>query len=308
MKVAPALAAGNTMVLKTSEYNPLSVLALGELAIQAGLPPGALNVMCGDAEAGQALSSHMKIRKISFTGSPVVGRMIQAAAAASNLKRVTLELGGKSPVLVFNDTNVESAAAGCMQFMAFNGQGCVNGTRVLVQEDIADAFVEALVPMVQGMGQTLGSDPFDPTTMSMPMFHQIQQDRVVAMLEDGKQESTVLAGGSKWGTKGLYIEPTVLYKPASNARVVREEIFGPVLVVQTFETEAQALKMANDTEYGLGAYVYTSSMDRAIRVSKALEAGTVCVNTGNVVHKTIPFGGWKGICDHFDHLRKDHSC
>jgi len=293
MKVAPALAAGNVVIVKASELNPFSTLYLGELAIQAGCPLGVVNVIAGAIEAGEALSSHMKIRKISFTGSPVVGRKIQIAAAQSNLKRVTLELGGKSPVLIFDDANIGSAVENSMSFLAFNGQGCVLGTRIYVQEGIAQKFVDMFTQYAQRAAATLGSDPFAETTMTSPLFHHRQKETVMGLIEQGKKDATVLTGGATWGDKGCFVQPTIFYQPSAGAEIVQKEVFGPVVVVDTFKTEEEALHKANDTEYGLGAYVYTTNMDRAIRLSKALEAGSVAVNSANPTHITLPFSGWK---------------
>lgn len=302
MKVAPALATGNVVIIKVSETNPFSSLVLGELATEAGFPAGVINILCGAAEAGQALRSHMKIRKISFTGNPTIGRAIQIAAAKSNLKRVTLELGGKSPVLVFDDADIPNAVANTMAFLSLNGQGCVLGTRVYVQEGVAEVFVEYLKQGVNQVASTLGADPFAEGTFSSPLFHHRQRDTVAGFLEQGKADATLITGGNTWGEKGCYIEPTIFYKPKAGADILTKEIFGPVIVIDTFKTEAEVLEKANDTEYGLGAYVYTKSLDRAVRLSKALEAGSVAVNVANPTHITLPFGGWKGMFLIMNHL------
>ena len=293
MKVAPALAMGNAMIVKVSELNPFSTMYLGELATSAGVPAGALNILVGGVESGQALSSHMRIRKISFTGSLMVGRKIQAAAAKSNLKRVTLELGGKSPVLVFDDANIEEAVRNAMSFLAFNGQGCVLGTRIYVQSGVAQNFVDQLKQQVSGVAASLGSDVFSPTTISGPLFHHRQKETVLKFLHQGSDEAVLLTGGSSWGDKGCFVQPTIFYKPRPGASILENEIFGPVVVVDTFETETEALEKANKSEYGLGAYLYTANMDRALRLSKGLEAGSVAVNVANPTHITLPFGGWK---------------
>jgi aldehyde dehydrogenase (NAD+) len=294
MKAAPALAAGNVIISKASEMNPFSTLLLGELAIKAGFPSGALNILVGDVEAGNALSSHMRIRKISFTGSMAVGKKIQVAAANSNLKRVTLELGGKSPVLVFDDADLSVAVEGSSSFLALNGQGCILGTRVYVQEGIAEEFLKALTARVEGYGQTLGADPMDMSTMSSPLYHRRQRDSVLKSIEQGKKEAQLVTGGAAWGTEGCYVQPTIFYKPTPDSQITMHEVFGPVVVVDTFKTEGEVLQKANDTEYGLGAYLYTKDLDRAIRLSSALEAGTVTVNTAMSFHPTVPFGGFKG--------------
>jgi aldehyde dehydrogenase (NAD+) len=294
MKTAPALTMGNVLITKASELNPFSTLAFGELANEAGFPPGVINILVGAAEAGAALASHMKIRKISFTGSAQTGRKIQTAATQSNLKRVTLELGGKSPVLIFDDADVNNAVANSMSFVSLNGQGCILGTRIYVQRAVADEFVQKLKGAVEGFAKTLGADPFEPATMSSPLFHHRQKEVVMAFLEQGKKDAELITGGDKWGTKGCFVQPTIFYQPKLGADITTKEIFGPVVVVDIFDNEEDVLQKANDTEYGLGAYLYTSNLDRALRVSLALEAGSVSVNSAMPVHATIPFGGWKG--------------
>lgn len=293
-KAAPALAAGNSLIVKASELNPFSTLALGELAIEAGFPPGTLNILTGTIECGQALSSHMKIRKISFTGSVFTGRKILVAAAQSNLKRVTLELGGKSPVLVFDDADLNNAVENCMSFLTMNGQGCILGTRIYVQEGVASQVLQMMKERVEQFASTLGCDPSQMSTMSSPLFHRRQKEAVMKFLEQGKKEAELITGGNSWGRKGCFVQPTIFFHPKPGAEIVEKEIFGPVVVIDTFKTEAEALRKANTTEYGLGAYLYTSNLDRIFRVSYALEAGSVGVNTANLVHNTIPFGGWKG--------------
>ncbi|KAF2488338.1 aldehyde dehydrogenase [Lophium mytilinum] len=293
MKAAPALAAGNVIISKASEFNPFSSLLLGQLAIEAGIPPGVLNILVGAGEAGAALSSHLKIRKISFTGSVATGKKVQVAGTNSNLKRVTLELGGKSPVIVFPDADLGHAAQSGASFMALNGQGCILGTRIYVHEDIAEAYLGALKAMVEHSASTLGSDPHDMTTMSSPLYHPAQHKTVLRFLEQGKKEAETVTGGNSWGEKGLYVEPTIFFKPAKGAEIVSKEIFGPVVVVDTFKTEDEVLLKANDTEYGLGAAVFTKDIDRAIRIANKLEAGTVTVNNQLPFHPTVPFGGYK---------------
>lgn len=305
MKAAPALAAGNSLITKASEVNPFSTLYLGELAIEAGVPQGVLNVIVGAGTAGAALASHMRIRKISFTGSLAIGRKIQVAAAQSNLKRVTLELGGKSPVLVFDDADLENAVTNAMAFVSLNGQGCVLGTRIYVQEGIADSFVKGLKSAVEGFATTLGYDPFSLTTPSSPLFHHAQKETVMKFLDIGKKDATLVTGGDSWGDKGCYVQPTVFLNPRRDSELVTKEIFGPVVVVDTFNSEEEVLQLANNTEYGLGATVYTKDLSRALRVTDALEAGSVGVNTAGLVNVSLPFGGWKGkirpnFCDEND--------
>jgi aldehyde dehydrogenase (NAD+) len=294
MKVAPAIATGNAMIVKPSEYNCFGTLYLGELATKAGIPDGLVNIISGGGDVGIALSHHPRIRKISFTGSPTIGRLIQKAAAESNLKRVTLELGGKSPVLIFQDADINNAVQHAMAYLAFNGQGCCLGTRLIVEKPIAAQFVALLKEKTEAYASTLGVDPMSATTVSGPIFHHKQRDAVLKVLEHGQKTATLVTGGCAWGKKGCYILPTIFLEPRADSKIHKEEIFGPVVTVETFETEKEAIALANDTEYGLAGYVYTGSIDRSLRVSKALEVGTVSVNTAMLTHITLPFGGWKG--------------
>ncbi|KAL7780940.1 aldehyde dehydrogenase [Trichoderma afarasin] len=293
LKVAPALASGNVMIIKASEFNPLSSLRLAELATEAGLPAGAINVLIGGADVGNALATHKRIRKISFTGSVATGKKVQIAATESNLKRVTLELGGKSPVVIFRDADLNNAVRAASNFLAFNGQGCILGTRILVQEDISVTFLEALRQLIEEHAKTLGSDPMELSTLSCPIFHVQQYKRVAEFLTLGKQEAEIFVGGSVCQHPGLYVEPTVFVNPKPDARILHEEIFGPVAVVQTFKTESQAIEMANDTEYGLGAFIHTNDISRALRVASKIQSGTVSINTTENMSPQMPFGGSK---------------
>ncbi|KAF4554056.1 Aldehyde dehydrogenase-like protein 2 [Elsinoe fawcettii] len=295
MKCAPALASGNVIITKASEVNPFSTLAIAKVAVDAGIPPGVLNVLVGGAESGDALARHMKIRKISFTGSPAVGRKVQIAAAQSNLKRVTLELGGKSPFIVFDDADLQVAvqsAAG--NSMLMNGQVCIMGSRMYVHKKIADAFIAGLKAAYEGAASSLGGDPFEPTTMTAPMFHQRQFNTVLEFLNKGKTEAQLVTGGEQTG-KGCYIKPTIFLEPEDGADILQKEIFGPVVVIKTFTDEDAVIRSANDTEYGLASYIFTQSVDRAIRVSSQIEAGMVSVNSGfGIPDVKAPFGGYKG--------------
>ncbi|KAF4556646.1 Aldehyde dehydrogenase-like protein 6 [Elsinoe fawcettii] len=295
-KTAPALAAGNVMIIKASETNPFSTLVAAGMTTQAGFPPGVINVLVGGPEAGDALARHMRIRKISFTGSGIVGKKIQAAAAQSNLKRVTLELGGKSPLIVFDDADLAEAIQGAsVAIAAMNGQICIMGSRVYVHEAIADKFVQGLKVAYEQMAGTLGADPLNKDTMTSPIFHHRQFQSVLDFLEKGKAEAELISGGTRHGDKGAYIKPTIFYNPKPDAEIVQKEIFGPVVVVQTFKDEEDMIKRANDTEYGLAAYLFTKNVDKAIRVSNQLEAGNVGVNTAlGLVDWKAPFGGHKG--------------
>ncbi|KAI8725364.1 Aldedh domain-containing protein [Fusarium sp. LHS14.1] len=283
MKAAPALDCGNSMIIKTSEANTFSTLFMASLAIEAGIPPGALNCLVGGAEADNTLSSHMDIRKISFTGSIGVGKLIQIAAAKSNLKSVTLELGGKSPIIVFPDANLEAALPAATLFLLMNGQGCALPIRLYVHESIAEKFIGKVKDMVEGHAKTLGGDP-TAASAKPSSFH-------TSSLE--KSEVTIITGGNVVGEKGCYVEPTIFVDSSSNARVLKEEIFGPVLVVVRFSTDDEVLKLANETDYGLAASIWTTDMKRALRFAHKLEAGSVSVNVAGGYHPSVPIGGWK---------------
>ncbi|KAK7705728.1 hypothetical protein SLS57_009927 [Botryosphaeria dothidea] len=293
-KIAPALAAGNCFIFKASEKSPLGALALGPLFAEAGFPPGVVQFVSGAQTTGEALASHPSIAKISFTGSINVGRAIQELALKSNLKRVTLELGGKSPAIVFDDATfeatVQSVGGG---FLANSGQICVASSRVLVQENIADRFTAAVKGIFESASKTLGSDPLDPSTELGPVVDKGQFDRIMSYVEIGKQSATLLAGGARKGAKGQFIEPTIFFNPQKSSRIVREEIFGPVLTIQTFKTEEEAIELANGSVYGLAANIYTNDLNRALRVSSKLESGGVSVNSPYLPELNTAFGGTK---------------
>jgi len=292
-KIGPALATGNTVVMKTAEQTPLSALVFCNLVKEAGFPPGALNVLSGFGKvAGAALSSHMDVDKVAFTGSTLVGRAIMKAAAASNLKKVTLELGGKSPNIVFNDADIEQAISWVNFGIYFNhGQCCCAGSRIYVQEGIYDKFMEAFKKRAQG--NAVG-DPFKEDTFQGPQVSQLQYDRIMGYIKEGKEEgATVEVGGERHGDKGYFIQPTIFSNVKPDMKIMREEIFGPVASVAKFSTEEEVLKLGNDSNYGLAAAVHTKDLNTAIRVSNALRAGTVWVNQYNMIHHQIPFGGFK---------------
>lgn len=292
MKCAPAIAAGNVMITKASEMNPFGTLMAAELAIQAGIPPGVLNVLVGTVEAGEALSHHMRVRKISFTGSIGVGKLVQMGAAKSNLKKVTLELGGKSPVIVFEDADIDNAVQEISQgTLMFSGQGCIFGMRIYVHTSVAEKFVQGMKTAYENHGKTLTSPDINP--FGGPVFHHRQFNTVLSFIDKGKKEAQLIAGGTRHGEKGCYIDPTIFYKPIKGADVMDKEIFGPVICIDTFETEDEVIRKANDTEYGLGSYIYTMNIDRAMRVAPKIQAGVVGVNTSNVHSKVAPFGGYK---------------
>ncbi|SCX04707.1 aldehyde dehydrogenase [Candidatus Aquiluna sp. UB-MaderosW2red] len=295
-KLAPALAAGNSVVLKPSEDTNLSSLRLAELAIEAGIPAGVLNVVTGyGAEAGQALGRHPLVDKITFTGSPGVGKMFQKYAGESNGKQVALELGGKSPHIVFEDVeDIEACASAIAWGIFYNaGQTCHGGSRLLVHEAIKDRLLEAVIRV--GAALVTG-DPMDPKTQVSAIVNKKQHTRVLEYLEIAKQENAnVIFGGNAHQpvAGGYFIEPTILDNVKINSRIAQEEIFGPVLAVTTFKTAKEAVELANGTEYGLAASVWTQDITLAHKVAKAVRAGTVWVNTYDVSDIIVPFGGFK---------------
>ncbi|CAG7554670.1 unnamed protein product [Fusarium equiseti] len=295
LKIAPAVAAGNTIVYKMSEKSPLGMLQLGHLIKEAGFPPGVINILNGAAETGSLLASHMKIRMISFTGSAFTGRKIQEMAAKSNLKKVALELGGKSPVLVFNEANTDKAIDFCTNMFLFNsGQVCAAPSRVYIQRDIADSFIENLKTRYSQVTSSLGASPNDATTFMGPLADGAQYDRVMSYIDSGKKEAELAVGGHRVGDEGYFVAPTIFINPKSDAKILREEIFGPVLTVVTFDTEEEAIELANDTEYGLAAYVWTESLARGLRLSDQLEAGVVGINGGSLgAVPMMSVGGFK---------------
>jgi len=295
-KVAPALAAGCTVVLKPSEWSPLSALLLAELAIEAGLPPGALNVICGDGPtAGRALGLHPDVDVLAFTGSAPVGRHFMRYSADSNLKRVWLELGGKSPNIILPDApDLDQAAATAAWGIFFNqGEMCTAPSRLLVHSSVADQVVEAVVGRARKLRV---GDPLDPATEMGAVAREAHLTRVLDHVRTGvEQGARLLAGGerSAIGIGGSYLQPTVFDHVDPGMRLAREEIFGPVLSVLTFDELDEAVGLANGTEYGLAAGLWTSNLTTAHRVSRALRAGTVWVNCYEEGDLTVPFGGMK---------------
>lgn len=292
-KIGPAIACGNTVVIKTAEQTPLSALFAATLIPKAGFPPGVINVISGFGRvAGAALSSHMDVDKIAFTGSTIVGRMIMKAAAESNLKKVTLELGGKSPNIVFDDADIDNAISWCNFGIFFNhGQTCCAGSRIYVQEGIYDKFIARFKERAQA--NKVG-DPFDANTFQGPQVSQLQFDRVMGYIEHGKKEgATVEIGGERLGDKGYFIKPTIFSGVHEDMKIMQEEIFGPVCSIAKFKTIEDAIATGNKSSYGLAAAVHTSNLNTAIRVSNEIRAGTVWVNCYNMLHHQIPFGGYK---------------
>ena len=295
-KLGPALAAGNSVVLKPSEKSPLSALRLAELAVEAGLPPGVFNVVPGyGAEAGEALALHMDVDAIGFTGSTRTGRRMLEYSGRSNLKRVYNELGGKSAFLVFPDfADLQRAAATVAASMFFNqGESCNAPSRVLVHEDIADEFTAAVAALAP---QYAPADPLHAATVMGALVDDTQLNTVMGYIEAGHAEGAqCIAGGHRVRTEtgGYYVEPTVFADVAHTMKIAREEIFGPVLSIIRFKTEAQALQMANSSPFGLQASVWSDNINRAHRVARALRAGTVHVNQYDEDDITVPFGGYK---------------
>ncbi|KAI1186741.1 aldehyde dehydrogenase [Nemania serpens] len=292
-KIGPALATGNTVVLKSAEQTPLSALVFANLVKEAGFPAGVLNIISGIGRvAGAALSSHMDIDKVAFTGSTLVGRTIMKAAAASNLKKVTLELGGKSPNIVFDDADIEQAISWVNFGIYYNhGQCCCAGSRIYVQEGIYDKFVAAFKARAE---QNTVGDPFDENTFQGPQVSQLQFDRIMSYIEHGKQDgATIETGGERHGDKGYFIKPTIFSNVTPGMKIMQEEIFGPVCAISKFKDESEVIKLGNDSAYGLAAAVHTNDINTAIRVSKNLKAGTVWVNCYNMLHHQVPFGGFK---------------
>ncbi|OIV93630.1 hypothetical protein TanjilG_04862 [Lupinus angustifolius] len=292
-KVSPSIAAGCTMVVKPAEQTPLSALFYAHLANQAGVPDGVINVVQGYGhKAGAAIASHMDIDAVSFTGSTEVGRKIMEAAARSNLKQVSLELGGKSPLIVFDDADLDKAAEFAVLGIFFNkGEVCCASSRVLVQEGIYDEFEKKLLEKAKAWA--IG-DPFDSKTQHGPQTSKDQYEKILSYIEIGKREgATLLLGGKPVDTKGYYIEPTIFSDVKEDMRIAQEEIFGPLLSVLKFKTVEEAIKMANNTKYGLAAGIITKNLDTANTVSRSIRAGIIWINCYYALGNDIPFGGYK---------------
>uniref|UniRef100_A0A3B3TI95 Aldehyde dehydrogenase 1 family, member A2 n=1 Tax=Poecilia latipinna TaxID=48699 RepID=A0A3B3TI95_9TELE len=292
-KLAPAVACGNTVVLKPAEQTPLTCLYIAALTKEAGFPPGVINILPGyGPTAGAAIASHMGIDKVAFTGSTEVGKLIQEAAGKSNLKRITLELGGKNPNIIFADADLDVAVEQAHQGVFFNaGQCCTAGSRIFVEDSIHDEFVRRSVERAKR--RTVGS-PFDPTTEQGPQISREHQNRVLEFIQSGVSEGAKLeCGGKALGLKGFFIEPTVFSNVTDDMRIAREEIFGPVQQIMKFKTIEEVIERANNSDYGLVAAVFTSDINKAMTITAALQAGTVWINCFNALSTQCPFGGYK---------------
>lgn len=291
-KIAPALAAGCTVVHKPAEFSPLTARILSEICHEAGLPPGVLNLVNGFGEtAGRALTEHPDIKAIAFVGESKTGSMIMKQGA-DTLKRVHFELGGKNPVIVFEDSDLDRALdAAIFMIYSLNGERCTSSSRLLVQESIRDEFEARLAHRVNAIKV---GHPLDPATEIGPLIHQTHFDKVTRYFDIAKQEgATIAAGGTRQGDEGWFVKPTLLTGARPDMRIAQEEIFGPVLTSIPFGTEAEALEIANGVAYGLAAYVWTNDLTRALRVTDKLQAGMIWVNSENVRHLPTPFGGMK---------------
>ncbi|KAL6305696.1 aldehyde dehydrogenase [Sparassis latifolia] len=292
-KLGPALATGNTIVIKPSEFTPLSALYTAQLINEAGFPPGVVNIVNGyGGIVGQAIAEHMRIEKVAFTGSTLVGRKIMEAAAKTNLKNVTLELGGKSPNIIFDDADIQKAVNWAAHGIFYNhGQTCCAGSRIFVHEKIYDEFLEKFTEKSKALRV---GDPFNDESHQGPQVSQVQFDRIMGYIESGVQDGAKIHhGGSRVGSEGYFIEPTIFTEVKADMKIVQEEIFGPVGVLIKFKDDDDIVAMANDTVYGLAAAVFSQDINRALTTAHKIKAGTVWVNITNHLHPAIPFGGYK---------------
>ncbi|MDN3459878.1 aldehyde dehydrogenase family protein [Rhodococcus sp. APC 3903] len=291
-KLSPALATGNTVVLKPAEQTPLTAALLGEVLRDAGVPDGVVNIVHGYGHtAGAALAAHPGVDKISFTGSTEVGREI-ISAARGNLKKVTLELGGKSPNVIFDDADIDAAIAGAANAIFFNqGEACEAGSRLYVQSKVYDRVVEGVAEIASELNV---GNSLDPDTQIGPMVSKKQLDTVLGYLESGRVDGArAVVGGRQKGEAGYFVEPTVLVDTTPEMKVVREEIFGPVVTVASFDDPDDIVRMANDTDYGLAAGVWTSDVSKAHNIAAQFRAGTVWINSYHILDPALPFGGYK---------------
>jgi phenylacetaldehyde dehydrogenase len=290
-KLGPALAAGCTVVLKPAEQTPLSALRLGELFQEAGLPDGVLNIVTGFGDAGARLAAHPGVDKVAFTGSTEVGKLV-VQAASGNLKKVSLELGGKAPLIIYRDADIDAAIANAATAAFFNhGQCCTSGSRLYVEHDVYDDVVTGIAEQARKIRV---APAFDPDTQMGPLISGEQFERVSGYLAAGFADgATALAGGGRHGDTGYFIEPTVLTNVSQDMTIVREEIFGPVLPAMAFDDPREIAAVANDTNYGLAAGVWTRDISKAHQTAALIRAGTIWVNTYHVYDAALPFGGYK---------------
>lgn len=293
-KVGPALACGNTVVIKPAEQTPLTTLRFGELALEAGVPAGVLNILTGGPETGQAIVRHPGIDKIAFTGSTAVGKEI-VRGSADTLKRVTLELGGKSPNIVFADSDIDGAVKGAINGIFYGkGEVCNAGSRLFVESKVHDEFLDKLVARAKKMQP---ADPLDPKTRMGAIVSQEQMQTVLSYIEAGKKEGAkLIAGGNRVsvdGSKGFFVDPTIFGNVSNDMKIAQDEIFGPVLATLKFDDIDQVIELANQNQYGLAAAVWTRDVKKAHLVSRQLRAGTVWINTYGLMDAALPFGGYK---------------
>ncbi|KAA0194835.1 hypothetical protein HAZT_HAZT005191 [Hyalella azteca] len=292
-KLGPALATGNTVVMKLAEQTPLSGLHVASLVKEAGFPAGVVNVLTGyGPTAGAAIASHLDVDKVAFTGSTEVGHKIQQAAGASNLKRVTLELGGKSPNIIFKDADLAYAVEQAHFGLFFNqGQCCCAGTRTFVEDSIYDEFVER--SLERAKKRTIG-DPFDASNEQGPQIDEEQMTKILSLVDSGKKDGAKLVcGGARHGDRGYFVQPTIFRDVKDNMRIAQEEIFGPVMQILKFSDIKEVIERANNTQYGLAAAVFTNDLDKANLFAQGLRAGTVWINCYDVLNAQTPFGGYK---------------
>jgi acyl-CoA reductase-like NAD-dependent aldehyde dehydrogenase len=294
-KLGPALACGNTIVLKPAEQTPLTTLRFGELAVEAGVPAGVLNIVTGGPETGKAVVRHPGVNKIAFTGSTAVGKEIMRGAA-DTLKRITLELGGKSPNIVFADSDIDNAVKGAINGIFYGkGEVCNAGSRLFVESKVQDEFLDKLVARAKKMQP---ADPLDPKTRMGAIVSQDQMQTVLGYIEAGKKDGAkLITGGNRVsvnGSKGFFIEPTIFSSVTNDMKIAQEEIFGPVLAALSFDDADQVVELANRNQYGLAAAVWTRDVKKAHTVSRQLKAGTVWINTYGLMDAALPFGGYKG--------------
>lgn len=292
-KLGPALAMGNTVVMKLAEQTPLSGLFVAQLIKEVGFPAGVVNIVPGfGPTAGAAITEHYDVDKVAFTGSTEVGKIIMETAARTNLKRVTLELGGKSANIILKDADVEAAVEQAHLALFFNhGQCCCAGSRLFVEEPLYKDFVEASVERAKKLKV---GDPFDSSTGQGPQVDETQMNKILGYIKSGKQDGAKLcAGGSRVGSRGYFVEPTVFADVQDGMKIAREEIFGPVMSILKFKNEQEVIERANSSEYGLAAAVVSRDIGRALQVSQGLRAGSVWINCYDVFDAASPFGGYK---------------